>query len=80
MARLLRVDRPSLWYHLTGRGNEQRLTFRDDGDREHFLELLAQWVDRFRLRLHAYMLMPNHYHRGQSFVECSELTPIPGAS
>jgi len=51
MARLLRVDRPSLWYHLTARGNEQRLIFRDDRDREHFLELLAQWVDRFRRRL-----------------------------
>ena len=62
MARLLRVDRSSLRYHLTARGNEQRLTFRDDRDREHFLELLAQWVDRFRLRLHAYVLMPNHYH------------------
>ena len=52
MARLLRVvDRPSLWYHLTARGNEQRLIFRDDRDREHLLELLAQWVDRFRRRL-----------------------------
>jgi len=47
---------------LTARANEQRLTFRDARDREHFLELLAQWVDRFRLRLHAYVLMPNHYH------------------
>jgi len=53
MARLLRVDRPNLWYHLTERGNEQRLIFHDDRDREHFLELLAQWVDRLRLRLHA---------------------------
>ena len=51
MARLLRADHPSLWYHLTARGNEQRLIFRDDRDREHFLELLAQWVDRFRRRL-----------------------------
>ena len=62
MARLLRVDRPGLWYHLTARGNEQRFIFRDGRDREHFLELLAQWVDCFRLRLHAYVLMPNHYH------------------
>ena len=44
MARILRVDRPSLGYHLTARGNEQRLTFRDDCEREHFLELLAQWT------------------------------------
>ena len=62
MARLLRVDRPGLWYHLTARGNEQRLTFRDDRDRDHFLELLAEWTDRFGLRLHAFVLMPNHYH------------------
>jgi REP element-mobilizing transposase RayT len=56
------VDRPGLWYHLTARGNEQRVTFRDDPDREHFLELLAEWAERFRLRLYAYVLMPNHYH------------------
>jgi REP-associated tyrosine transposase len=62
MARLLRVDRPGLWYHLTARGNEQRVTFRDARDRRHFLELLGQWVERFRIRLHAYVLMPNHYH------------------
>jgi REP element-mobilizing transposase RayT len=62
MARLLRVDRPGLWYHLTARGNEQRVTFRDDRDRAHFLELLAEWVERFGLRLHAFVLMPNHYH------------------
>ena len=62
MARLLRVDRPRLWYHLTARGNKRRTTFRDDRDREHFLELLGQWVERFGLRLHAYVLMPNHYH------------------
>ena len=34
-----------LWYHLTARGNEQRFIFRDGRDREHFLELLAQWVN-----------------------------------
>src|SRR5437667_6359764 len=27
-----------------------------------FVELLAHWQERFRLRLHAYVLMPNHYH------------------
>ena len=57
MARLLRVDRPGLWYHLTACGNERRTTFRDDRDREHFLELLGQWVERFCFRLHAYVLM-----------------------
>ena len=47
MARMLRVDRPGLWYHLTARGNEQRVVFRDAQDQQHFLALLAQWVERF---------------------------------
>ena len=62
MARMLRVDRPGLWYHLTARGNEQRVVFRDAQDQQHFLALLAQWVERFQLRIHAYVLMDNHYH------------------
>jgi putative transposase len=62
MARLLRVDDPGLWYHLSARGNEQRAVFRDQRDREHFLGLLGEWVERFQMRLHAYVLMDNHYH------------------
>src|SRR5687767_2263283 len=62
MPRLLRVDHPGLWHHLTARGNEQRAVFRDQRDREHFVGLLGDWVDRFEVRLHAYVVMDNHYH------------------
>ena len=62
MARPLRIERLGAWYHLTGRGNERRAIFRSDRDREHFCELLAEMVERFRVRLHAYVLMDNHYH------------------
>lgn len=44
------------------RGVERRDIFLDDGDRRTFLALLARVVPRFRWRLHAYVLMPNHYH------------------
>jgi REP element-mobilizing transposase RayT len=44
------------------RGNERREVFRDDRDRQRFLAVLAEAVARFGLRLHAYCLMPNHYH------------------
>ena len=70
MARPLRIERIGAWYHLTGRGNERRAIFRDDRDRQHFCELLAEMVERFRLRLHAYVLMDNHYH---VIVELTEL-------
>jgi REP element-mobilizing transposase RayT len=62
MARPLRVEKAGGWYHLTARGNERRAIFRDDRDREHFLELLAELVSQFRVHLHAYVLMDNHYH------------------
>jgi putative transposase len=47
MARPLRIDRPGGWYHVTARGNERKSIFRDDRDRRHFLELLAEWFRAF---------------------------------
>jgi REP element-mobilizing transposase RayT len=36
--------------------------FRDHRDRSHFLELLEECRERFRLRMLAFVLMDNHYH------------------
>jgi REP element-mobilizing transposase RayT len=44
------------------RGNERREIFRDDRDRQRFVETLAEAVECFELRVHAWCLMPNHYH------------------
>ena len=49
------------WYHVTSRGIERRGIFRNDRDREHFLELLEAMVGRFGVVLHAYVLMDNHW-------------------
>src|SRR2546428_1322216 len=62
MARPLRVERAGGWYHVTARGNERKAIYRDEPDRRHFCELLAEMTGRFRLRLHAFVLMDNHYH------------------
>lgn len=62
MARPTRIERPGAWYHLTARGNEQRAIYRDDRDRTHFCELLAEAVARFRLALPCFVLMENHFH------------------
>ena len=62
MARPLRIQRLGGHYHLTARGNERRAIFRDDRDRERFLELLAELPERFGSRLHAWVLMENHFH------------------
>jgi putative transposase len=62
MARPLRIEIPGGRYHLTARGNERRNIFRDDRDRLHFLDLLSELPERFGTRLHAYVLIDNHYH------------------
>ena len=62
MARPLRLDHAGGVWHVTSRGNERREIFREDEDRERFLRTLAEVVRRFRWRVHAYVLMGNHYH------------------
>ena len=62
MPRRMRVEFAGAVYHVMARGNERREIFRDDRDRERFLETVAEAVRQFGLRLHAYCLMPNHYH------------------
>ncbi len=62
MARSIRHNIEGGWYHITTRGIGRQRIFVDDRDREHFVELLAEVVDRYRVGLHAYVLMDNHYH------------------
>ena len=62
MARPLRLEFPHALYHVTARGNAQQDVYLDDDDRELFLCVLAEVIDRFRWICHAYCLMGNHYH------------------
>jgi len=62
MARPLRIEFPGALYHITARGNARHAIACDRADRLTFLELLAQCVDRYAWRCHAYCLMGNHYH------------------
>ena len=62
MARPLRIEYPGAVYHVTSRGNERSLIFRDEKDRLAFLDTLARTVDRWNWIVHAYCPMGNHYH------------------
>ena len=44
------------------RGNERRAVFRDDADRERYLERLAHYREKFSFQLLAFCLMDNHVH------------------
>jgi len=45
-----------------GRGNAGREIFKDGEDRQEFLRLLGDGVERFGHSVHAYCLMENHFH------------------
>lgn len=62
MPRPPRLQAPGSLHHLIARGNERREIFRDDHDREDYLERIAAYRNRFGFRLYAYCLMPNHVH------------------
>jgi len=60
MARPVRMDYPGTFYHILSCGNEKREIFRDEKDYLKFLDLLGTMVERFKLEVHAYVLMKNH--------------------
>jgi REP-associated tyrosine transposase len=62
VARRLRIEFAGALYHVTARGNERRSIFRDDADREKYLERLAHYRERFGFQLLAFCLMDNHVH------------------
>ena len=62
MARHARVRVAGGMYHVCARGDHRGLLFCHEGDVKQFLGLLEEAKDRYRLRLYAYCLMPNHYH------------------
>jgi len=69
MARLLRIEYPGAYYHVTARGTERKAIFRDVLDRKKFfvilsssieqfvVRILSSSIEQFVVRLHAYVLM-----------------------
>ena len=62
MSRPLRIEYEGAWYHVMNRGRARQTIFPGRASYEAFLATLAEAAHRFRLGIHAYCLMPNHYH------------------
>ncbi len=62
MARQPRLTVPGCPHHVIQRGNNRQPIVLDDADRLHWLALLAEQAARFKVALHAYVLMDNHFH------------------
>jgi len=62
MPRPLRIDFPGARQHVMNRGLRRGPVFVDDGCCGEFTGLLEEAVDRFGILVHAFALMPTHYH------------------
>jgi len=60
MPRQPRLDAPGLLQHVMARGIERREIFKDDQDRQSFLERLALILDETQTQCYAWALIPNH--------------------
>lgn len=62
MARPLRLEYAGACYHVMARGDGGKRIFIDERDAQGFLFRLAEACERCGWRVHAYVLMPNHFH------------------
>lgn len=62
MPRRARVVQPEEYYHVLNRGSLRARLFYTARDYRAFVRLLADTVERFRLPLLSYCVMPNHWH------------------
>ncbi len=62
MPRSLRIEFEGAVYHLLNRGDRREAIFKDDQDRESFLDTLGEAAAKTGWQVHAYCLMNNHFH------------------
>jgi REP element-mobilizing transposase RayT len=62
MARPIRVHVRGAAYHVLSRGNRGEHIFDSDKDKHLFIDIMGKGVERYRVDLHAYCVMNNHYH------------------
>ncbi len=67
--RSIRIEYPGAFYHVMARGNRREAIFQDEADRRFFLQTLGEACAMTGWRVHAWVLLSNHYHL---FVETPE--------
>ena len=77
MPRSLRIEFPGAFYHVMARGNRRETIFHDDDDRRFFLATLSEACAMTGWRVHAWVLMGNHYHL---FIQTPEANLVAGMS
>ncbi len=61
LARKARIDAPGALHHIIVRGIERRKIFKDDTDRNNFLDRLGKVLSETGTTCFAWALIPNHF-------------------
>lgn len=75
MPRSIRIELAGGFYHVMARGNRREKIYLDDDDRRFFLATLGEACGMTGWRVHAWVLMGNHYHL---FIETPEPNLVAG--
>lgn len=62
MARSVRIEYAGAFYHVIARGNCRQPIFKDEEDRRRFVQTLGEACAMTGWRVHAWVLLSNHYH------------------
>ena len=62
MARRIRIEYAGATYHVLAHGNQGRDIYADEHDRKLWLETLAEACAKTGWRIHAWVMMGNHFH------------------
>ena len=62
MARPLRLHAPGAFFHVTHRGNHRQEIVFCEAHRLWLNDVVAESVERYSVRVHAYCWMANHIH------------------
>ena len=62
MPRKSRIDTPGVLHHIIARGIDRKKIFKDDKDRDDFLERLGAIIEETQTYCFAWALIPNHFH------------------
>jgi len=64
MPRSARLDAPGALHHIIIRGIERRNIFRDNKDRDNFIDRLSDLLPVTQTTCYAWAFIPNHAHYG----------------
>jgi len=62
MSRPLRIDFPGAFHHITARANEKKAILKQSVNKNLLLKCIKKGIEQFQFKLHAFIIMDNHFH------------------